>query len=113
MDEMWDEFKICSVLEYNELREEQSLSATQAGLQHANHASEEQQDFASALDNLALADFSDKAVIAQLIAQKNVDRVRQTLTATIEILIQHGTGNMGQATQTFQEKSEIRRRKYV
>ena len=33
---------------------------------------------------------------------------KKTLTSTIKIMIQHGTGNMEQATLTFQEKADTR-----
>ena len=59
-------------LDYNRLREEQILNNTQTGLQHANHADEEQLDFASALENPELADSSDKYVVAQLIGSKKL-----------------------------------------
>ena len=54
-------------LEYNELREENNLNATEAVLHHSNHVAEEQLDFPSLLDNLEIAYFSYKDVI-QLIA---------------------------------------------
>ena len=57
VENMWDNFKIFFVLGYNKLREEYNLNATQVGFQKANHAAEEQHNFASALDNLALAYF--------------------------------------------------------
>ena len=60
--------KTVFALEYNKFREEQRLNAGQSGLQNANNAAEEQQDFLSLLDNLALADFIYKDVIDPLIA---------------------------------------------
>ena len=56
--------------------------------------------FSSVLYNLALADFSDKDVVLQLIDyNKTLTKSNKDLIATISILIQHGTGNMGQTTK--------------
>ena len=74
---MWDKFKIFFVLDYDKLQEKHHLNAAHAGFHNANHVSEEQQYFASALDNLYLADFSDNDVIAQIISSKIIDRVQQ------------------------------------
>ena len=63
MDKTWDNFRMIIDLEYNKLQEENNLNATESGFQNANHAAEEQQYFASTLDNLALADLSDKDVM--------------------------------------------------
>ena len=44
---------------------------------------------------------------------QNIVRVQQNYNIKIAILIHNVTGNMGQATQTFEEKEKIRRKKYV
>ena len=57
--------------------------------------------FASALENLALASFSDKHVNFRIIASnKTLTESNKTLTANITSWIQHGTVNRGQKTQT-------------
>ena len=109
-EKTWANFKIFFTLWYNELREGKYLNATQAGLYNYNHAAEEQQYFASSLDNLAIVDLSDKDVIAQLISSnKTFTESNNTLTATIASLIHHGTGNREQTTQTSEEKAKIRK----
>ena len=50
-------------LKYNKLIEEHNSKAIQSGFHYDNHAAEEQKYFSSALDNLALADFSEKYFI--------------------------------------------------
>ena len=65
---MWADFKMFFALEYNELREEQCLNATQAGLQKYSPEEEEEQKISSVLDSMAPADFSDNDVIAQIIS---------------------------------------------
>ena len=89
------------------------MKVIQSGFHNAKHAEKEQQYFSLALDNLSLVDFSDKYVITQLIASKKHWNIPKKITATIARLIQYGTSNMGQATQTLQEKSETRRKKYI
>ena len=73
--------------------------------------------FSSVLYNLALADFSDKDVVSQLISsnetlnESNKAMTEQLITqaTTIASLLQYGTVTMG---QTIQDKSEVRRKKY-
>ena len=65
------------------------------------------QVFSSALDNLALAAFSENYVIVQIIASKEIlTEFNKTLTFTIASMIQHGTGNRGQDTQIFEENQK-------
>ena len=59
------------------------------------------------MDKLSLEEFSDKDVISQFISlNKTLTDSKKTLTSTIEILIQNGTGNMVQANQKFKKKQK-------
>ena len=94
-------------LDYNTLREKHCLNTTQADFHNANHASEKQQDFASKLDNLAIADFPEKDIISQIItSNKKLAYSNKILTVTITSLVQNGTGKRGHSTQTFKAKPE-------
>ena len=104
IEKTWVSFKTFIVLGYNNLRGKRRLNTTQAGFHNTNHAAEEQLDFDSALENLELADFSNKGVIAQLNASnKTSTESNKTLTATISSLTQHGIWKMGQTTQEIEE----------
>ena len=97
------------MLEYNKLLEERSLNSTWAGFHNDNNIAEVEQDFSSALDNLALSVFPDKDFITPLISSiKTSIYYNKTLEDTNASLIHNGTGNRGRATQTFEEKEEIR-----
>ena len=88
MDKTWARFRIFFVLEYNKLREEQRLNATQAGFHYANHTIEEEQYFSSELDNLALASFLEKDLINRLISSEKIStESKKTLLYTIASLI--------------------------
>ena len=90
-DKMQAKLKIFFALQYNELIEEQRLNNTQAGVHNDNNAAKQQQYFASALDNLELAELSDKYEIAHLIApKKTLTDFNKSITNTIASLLQHG-----------------------
>ena len=72
------------------------MNATQSGIQHANHVAEEEQYFASSIDNLVLVAFSDKDVINHIIASnKKLAESNKTLIDNIASMIHNGRGNMG------------------
>ena len=105
VDNTWDKFKLFFALEYNELREEYNLNATQAGFQHADYKAEEEHDFASALNNLALALFS-KCVRPVDCFEQNIDTVQQNpYSHRYKPDTEWNRGN-GQSTQMFQEKQK-------
>ena len=56
------------VLSYKYLQLKQHLNSTQLGFHNANIYSKEQLDFPSVLENLSLADSSDKDVVDQMIS---------------------------------------------